>query len=288
MALTRTTLARTGLAVWVAFVLFLLTATTFPRALEYFFGATMNFQNKLAVFQLFVSILGFGGAVAAFVFAIVQYKRGEKWRRTEFLAREIKEFESDPTIQNALLMIDWGVRKINLFLKSDPKDSDLIKITREVQWKALLPHTVKKDTTDYRDSTNYSATDLPMKGAAGQAATFTPVEAKIRDSYDALLSRLDRFATYIASGLISPAELKPFLRYWIDALTTNEHVAEDAAWRCTLLTYINFYDYTGVKELLKHFDKNITPQGPIYTELKNSMPDTILANRLFESVKNKG
>ena len=216
MALTRSTLVKTGLAIWVAFALFLLTATTFPRALEYLFGATMNFQNKLAVFQLFVSILGFTGAAAAFVFAIFQYKRAEKWRRTEFLAREIKEFESDPAIQNALLMVDWGVRKINLFLKSDPTENDLIKITRELQWKALLPHTVKKDNTEYRDFTSYPATDLPVKGGAEQAGTFTPVEARIRDSYDALLSRLDRFYIYINSGLISPAELRPFLRYWID------------------------------------------------------------------------
>ena len=80
-----------------------------PRSVAYLVGDTMNFQYKLAVTQLVVSVFGVGGAVAAFVVAIVQYKRAEKWRRAEFVVREIKDFESDPTIQNALLMIDWEV-----------------------------------------------------------------------------------------------------------------------------------------------------------------------------------
>ncbi|HEY6331626.1 MAG TPA: hypothetical protein VI756_20035 [Blastocatellia bacterium] len=66
--------------------------------------------------KLAVSIPGFGGAIMALLFGLLQYRKSERWKRAEFVAKEIKEFESDPLVQNAMLMIDWGVRRINVDL----------------------------------------------------------------------------------------------------------------------------------------------------------------------------
>lgn len=270
-----------GSAVWVALALFLLAAIGFPIGMAYATGPNMTAQNKLALAQLVVSLLGFGGAIAAFVFALVQYRRTEQWRRTEFIAKEIKDFEADPAIQNALLMIDWGTRTINLYLIPHPSSDDYVKITREVQWKALLPHTLKKEHPEYKASVS-SADEA--RGKAQHAKTFTTKEARIRDTYDAFLTRLDRFANFIKSGLISSDELEPFIRYWVEAITKNEDPKEDAAWRCALLTYINFYDYAGVKHLLECYGKDVGPHSPIYTAVKNSMDDQLLAERLYEKI----
>jgi hypothetical protein len=98
-------------------------------------------QMQLA--QLIVSILGFGGTIGALIFGLVQYKRSEQWKRGEFVAKEIKEFESSPDVRNALFMIDWGIRKINLSLLPNPSEQDLIRVTRETQWRALVPHPLK-------------------------------------------------------------------------------------------------------------------------------------------------
>lgn len=283
MALHKSKLIGTGYAIWVALALFLIASIGFPMAMAYLCGSDMRVEHKLTLAQLTVSLLGFGGAIAAFIFAFVQYRRSEQWKRAEFIANEVKDFESDPLVQNALLMIDWGTRRINLFLSSDLRSADFVKITREVQWKALLPHPIKQKYLDYRNS---DPSDSESNNKSG-ASTFTVVEAKIRDTYDVYLTRLDRFANYIKSELISSEELGPFISYWVDAMTKNEQPEVDAAWRCALLTYINYYDYTGVKYLLECYGRDVNPRSPIYSELRNSMPDQTLAERLFQIIDSK-
>ncbi len=262
-------------AVWIALGLFLAVAVS--TGVLYLSQSNLRPETKVAISQLVVSMLGFAGAIAAFIFALMQYRRAEQWKRVEFIANEIKDFESDAVVQNALLMIDWGKRRINLFLVANATNDDLVTITREMQWKALLPHTVKRASPEYDTS--------PDSGGEGKGSTkFTFVEARIRDTYDVLLTRLDRFANFIEAGVITAEELGPYIRYWIDAMTTNENPAEDAAWRSTLLTYINFYNYAGVKYLLKCYDKDVEPDSNIYKSLIASLPDPELANRLVQSI----
>jgi hypothetical protein len=278
MALNKSKLS--GAVIWLALALFLIVSIGFPLGLTYLADLNrcinMRAEDKLALAQLLVSIFGFGGAIAAFSFAVFQYRRAERWRRTEFIAKEIKDFESDPTVQNALLMIDWGARRINLFNVPNPKFKNLVKITREVQWKALLPHPLKKKYPEYQ---TFPPSNDISKSKDYHRKTFTDEEAKIRDTYDVFLTRLDRFANFIMAGLISPDELRPFIIYWINAITENKYV-EDVVWRYTLLTYINFYDYSGVKYLLDRYRKNIEWDSDICNALKDSIEDKILADRL--------
>lgn len=284
MASRKSRLGDVSYGTWVALTFFLMVSLAIPFWLSYLLASEMELGDKLTMLQLAASILGFVGAVVAFSFALFQYRRSEQWKRTEFIACEVKEFESDPVIQNALLMIDWGHRDLNLFLRPEPKDADFIEITREAQWRALLPHTLKWAYSEYQA---LGSSKAEPEAEAGQKYKFSRVETRIRDTYDIFLTRLDRFASYIKSGLISPEELEPFISYWLDAMTKNEHPEKDAAWRCTLLTYINYYGYAGVKHLLSSYDKDISPDGPIYSALRSSMQDQVLADRLFEVVTPK-
>jgi hypothetical protein len=267
-----------GSAVWVALSLFAVVALGFPIGMGFLFASELKVEHKLTLAQLTVSLLGFAGAIAAFIFAFIQYRRSEQWKRAEFIASEVKDFESDPVVQNALTMIDWGNRRINLFLSPSVKSADLTKITRDLQWRALLPHPVKQAHPEYR------AVDYVDRDNLEKQTTFTAVEAKIRDTYDVYLTRLDGFATFIKSGLITAEELGPFINYWVEVMTKNEQPAEDAAWRCTLLAYINFYEYTGVKYLLDCYGKDVSPGGPIFTQVRDSMQDKTLAERLTTAV----
>jgi len=266
-------------AIWFALGSFLLAAIGIPMGVAYLSNRDIPPQERFQLAQFIASTLGVAGAIVAFSFAVFQYGRAEKWKRTEFIAKEIKDFESDPLIQNALFLIDWGSRRINLFLFSDPTHDQLVKITRDVQWKALLPHPLKKKFPEYQ---TFTASDEEQQSKDYHKKTFTNKEAKIRDTYDALLTRLDRFATFIDSGLISARELKPFIIYWINAISDNNH-QEDVAWRFTLLAYINFYGYSGVKNLFQSYGKDISLNGPICRVLKNSLEDKTLADRLSRS-----
>ena len=193
-----------GSVIWLALAAFLLAAIGLPLGMAYLAGATMAPKDKVELGQLIVSVFGLVGAVAAFSLAVIQYRRAEKWKRIEFIANEIKDFEADPMIKNALTMIDWGTRRVNLYNTPTPKADDFVRITREIQWKALLPHTLKKEHVEYQtfDSSNDGA---PSQDYGRK--TFTVEEAQIRDTYDALLTRLDRFANFIQAGLISSDEL---------------------------------------------------------------------------------
>jgi hypothetical protein len=237
-------------------------------------------NSTIEITKLVVSILGFGGTITALAFGFRQYARAEKWKRSEFVAKEIKEFESDATVRNALQMIDWGERRINLFLVQNPTDADYIKITREDQWRALLPHRLKPE---------YPSLSVLQKGSKELhdcEIRFTPVEAKIRDTYDSFLGYFERFANFIKSDLVTANEFKSYIGYWIDSIAAGDS-ANDDAWRCALLTYINYYNYSGVKYLFKSYDLNIEPNGKIFTELKENMNDKLLCEKLLSSIASK-
>lgn len=48
------------------------------------------------------------GAAVAFVIGLIQYRRAQQWKRAEWVAQEMKGVFSDPLVQAALTMIDWG------------------------------------------------------------------------------------------------------------------------------------------------------------------------------------
>lgn len=303
MAKNKTTkLVGAGIALLAAFVFLAVGVLNFPTLTERMFGQLADTKEKLTLAQIVVSFFGFIGAILAFSLAIIQYRKSARWKRMEFIANEIKEFEADPIIQNALMMIDWGRRKINLYLVSNPTEENFKTVTRTVQWKALLPHELKHDHSEYQskpdDETaqadeNFAKPEVEKANAdktndkTKKPFNFTVDEAKIRDIYDVFLTRLDRFQTFIKAKLIDADELKPFIEYWIDALTTTEDLNKDAAWRFTLLTYINRYKYTGVIELFKNYDLEISPKGKDYQAVKNRVQNKTLAERLSKSVSSQ-
>lgn len=284
----RLRLLGTGTTIVIAAIFLVIALANLPIGTTDIFGEFNEPQDRLTFAQVVVSFFGFIGAISAFSFAIFQYRKAEKWRRMEFIAREVKELEADAAIQNALLMVDWGTRKINLYLVSDPKHSDFVTITRGIQWRALLPHPLKQEFPEYQEkpeknagkSRDAESSETEIEGRTKDLG-FTIREARIRDTYDALLTRLDRLATFINADLIRENELRPFIFYWVDAMTSAAGPSQDAAWRCTLLTYINFYDYSGVNELFKYYGRDISPNGKVYQQIKNAVPDQVLADRLY-------
>ncbi len=285
------------LALIIAVVFFAIAFTTIPPSLGQLFGEIKEAKDKLTFAQLIVSFFGFVGAISAFTFAIIQYRRSEKWKRMEFIANEVKEFEGDPTIRNALQMIDWGARKINLYLVSEPKEPDYRLITRKVQYRALLPHPVKHAHREYQQDWPDSVavpgekSNGSVKIEEGKGKTeewnFTEDEVVIRDTYDVFLTRLDRLSNFIDAKLINARELRPYILYWIEAITSVTESQKDTAWRLALLSYINFYDYSGVITLFRIYKKDITPKGEIFQKLIAALKDKTLADRLYKSALEK-
>ncbi|MEP7377692.1 MAG: hypothetical protein ABI675_30085 [Chitinophagaceae bacterium] len=226
--------------------------------------------------KLIVSIVGLVGTFIAAIIAISSYLRNEKWKRSEFVANKMKDFLQNPRVQNALTLIDWGSRNI-LLLDEHAKHRGEVRVTRQLQVRALLPHILLNKTGGSDEE--YSANDKSDPGS------FSSAHAAIRDSFDALLDGFQLFSSYVKSNLISIEELNPYLQYWIDDIHSPAQDPEDAAWSAALLTYIHFYRFTGVQWLFKAFGKDISPDQKVYRTFLSGMKDQDLASQLAGSIK---
>jgi hypothetical protein len=256
--------------------------------------------------KLLVSVLGFLAVVLSLVFGFTQQRRAERWKLGEFIESQVKDFLSDPYVRTGLLMVDWGRRRVNIYQLPDTSDLDGPRITRGIQWRALLPDDVKKEFPEYRarDSTDSPPSPPPAYSPAEEAEAgeeyedvFTPLEAKIRETYDVLLGHLERFANLIGLRLVHKKYFEPYLRYWVEAIASNTNPERDATWRFVLLTYLNFYGYDGVVKLFAEYGKEIGPGGRDYLVHRDEMirctrgkpgPDReTLAQRLEASLERK-
>jgi len=179
-------------------------------------------------------------AFVAFLAGLVQYRHAQRWKRSEFVAREVKEFKGDPAVRNALLMLDWNERHVELFPQEpDPAKRSAL-VTDELLAHALAP--------------------LPDKAAARLHDEFKREEVAIRAAFDELFDALERFEYFIQAGLVSRREFDPYLRYWIDLLGDRAGRRKPPAVVDALWAYIGAYSYSGVQKLLRRYGYDIRPR----------------------------
>jgi hypothetical protein len=179
-----------------------------------------------------LTMAALSGGFLAFLAGLVQYRHAQRWKRAEFVANEMKEFKADGMVRNALLLLDWNERAVELF----PHEADVEKRSVRVEDRAiagaLVPHVTRCD--------------------------FSPVEIALRDTFDRFFDRLERFEYFLQAGLVSSRQFAPYLAYWMDILG-NEHSGRKspevvrAIWG-----YVDFY-YSGVASLLRRFGYKIRP-----------------------------
>ena len=170
--------------------------------------------------------------IFAFSSGLWQYMKAQKWKRAEFVANSINEFDSQEEIQNAKLMLDWNSRVIVLHCIGFP-DGLEFEFDDDLLCKALKPHT--------------------------EISGFSDNEVAVRDTFDRFFDYLEKFDHFIESGLVNAIEFKPYLRYWLN-LIGNENsgrkrpIVIKAIWK-----YIDYYGYTGVQKLFCRYGYDIHP-----------------------------
>jgi len=239
-----------------------------------------EFELKRNEFR--ISLVSLCGTGVALVFGFWQYRKADKWKRAEFLATEMKEFFDDGDIKNALIMIDWAPRRINLFSLESQNSKDYPKVTRQLQVTALRPHKLLALNLDFDSKTDVAEAE-PASG--NKKSYFSPEEARIRDIYDRFLDYLERFSSYLQSGLVSKKELDPYLRYWIDDIAAYTADPEEAGWTCAILAYIEFYHFESVQYLFHEYGYDITTFGELFKKQSEVILDEDLARKLREACK---
>lgn len=126
------------------------------------------------------------GAIVVFAIGLQRYSQAQKWKRGEFIAGQIKDFEADRRIQLMMTMLDWNGREL-YFPSEAGKDPVPIEVDDALLSSALLPHVAAKGY--YRN------------------------EVMIRDCVDRYLDMLVRLQNFVDAGLINIEELRPYMNY---------------------------------------------------------------------------
>jgi hypothetical protein len=163
------------------------------------------------------------GAVLAFIVGLVQYRRAQHWKRVEWVAQEMKGLFGDPVVQAALQMFEWGSRRIPLYPDRKEESERYVRLKNEIVADALLPHEDRADG-------------------------FSDQEMDIRAAFDRLLDGLERFHSYVVTGLVELRDLQPYLKYWAVSLC-RPRAAEHRVAR--LKAYMQRYGYDGALDLLE-------------------------------------
>jgi hypothetical protein len=150
-----------------------------------------NFDSELTVkvFTLLVSTI-------LAIKAIIEYQKSQKWKKNEFLAKEMKEFFADKDVKRALLIIDWNRTDLPLYENEIPEN--------------------KKRTILFTDD------HLENSLAAGSNMEFTEEETIIRRTVDRFLEELSMFQIYVDNKLVTTKDLKPYLDYWMSRIGDNK------------------------------------------------------------------
>jgi hypothetical protein len=250
--------------------------------------------------KFLLSILGYLGALGAFAVGLVQYRRADYWKRSEFLAKEMKEYFADPKVMLALTMVDWGERDIQLFDPPKPGsgsvDSGERTIDRALQCQALRPHDwpgltppaagTKPPSSDEMSSKPPSSDTVTQKGPATSGGTgFSPEQAAIRDCYDRFLDGFERVGNYLSGKLLSVKDLKPYVGYWVNDIADTQCDAADSLWCVYVFAYIEFYSFLGVQSLFRAFDHDIRIDGALVAKFVDQSANKPAALALLAHVK---
>jgi hypothetical protein len=180
------------------------------------------------VMTLTLSTLGLIGGASAFGIGVWQYARAQRWKRAEFVAQAVKEFEGSHDIKSAIELLDWNIRHVELF-EGRPR----VRVSNEMVSRAL-----------------------------SKTVDFTSEEAAIDKAFGEFFDGLERFAHFIESGLVTIHDLAPYLHYWIETIAGDPRhkIKKPDELISVLWSYVDSYGYTGVQALFDRFGYNIRPR----------------------------
>ena len=163
---------------------------------------------------------------AAISKAIHEYIKAQKWKKAEFVAKEVKEFNSSYEVIEVMKLLD--LVEYEFTNTNKPFEGWILKDTDNYLKKAFDVSKMNEDTlSDHQ--------------------LFT------RDIFDCFFDYLLMFNNYIDTKLITVKDIKPYLHYWIDILANPENTQKTDATRNRMWDYIDKYGYKGVRSLCAKF-----------------------------------
>jgi hypothetical protein len=173
---------------------------------------------------------------------LYQYWNAQRWKRAEWVAAETESFFGDPKVMNALYMLDWNERRLPLLLATPESKRDYFTFEAELLLTAF-----------------YSKSTIPRDPNTGEEREFTEDELAVRDSFDRMLGRLERFEIFLEQRLVSFVDLQPYIAYWIDLIGDRNYGRKSSETIDRLWQYIDDYGFDKVQRLCRRFGYEIRP-----------------------------
>ncbi|MGB7923391.1 MAG: hypothetical protein WCF57_09120 [Pyrinomonadaceae bacterium] len=180
-----------------------------------------------------ISKLGILAAAGIFWVGLYQYDQGQKWKREEFLASTIKDFNASLKIQNASQMLD----SLRLYQKGRPIKLYPDQQTFKDQYVAVSKQLIRDALSTEKNK------------------DFNPEEIAIRDCFDAFLSFLEKLDHYIESDLVTQKAVLTYINYWIEMLGADQMLERGD--KEILFKYVTEYKFDRVRALLKKYNYDI-------------------------------
>ena len=168
---------------------------------------------------------------AALMFSAKNVMNTEKWKRTEFVGTQFREFDKSPSVQFINKVFEYDKRTFCF------PDSPYLVIT---QYRVARALTTEPNVTFDNDG----------------------VDMRIRDMADDYLLRLGDFYRNYRSGLMSKENISYYLDYYLQRIGGNLDGSTSStggliAFRDSLKQFINVYSYSDVQSLFCLYGLNI-------------------------------
>jgi hypothetical protein len=198
--------------------------------------------------SLEAQIWGSLGAIVVFGFGVLQYRKAQKWKRNEFLAEEIKEFNESKSVRDALSMLDWYGRTIYC----DPCDKTSAVWVAHTKASTVygpvdLPKVTLKRALEYHEDRAKRLSGSP----SDKECKFDPAEQHVRDTFDECFRYFERFETLLDNRLFSIRELTPYVAYMVSLMNGMRRHSD--GYQRSLFTFLVMYDYERVIKFLARF-----------------------------------
>ena len=169
--------------------------------------------------ELGLKIAAFVLSLAVLIKGICEYTKAQKWKKGEFVAKEIKEFQNDFDIKRAMILLDWNSKELD-----------------------LKPNEIE-------GKTKFFFTDDLINSALQthrEISSFSREEVVIKSIFDSLFDRITLFNNYIETGLIKTKDIKPYLIYWVKILADPRNQRKSKEIKHQIKTFLEEYEYDGV------------------------------------------
>jgi len=189
----------------------------------YFLKLSLNItiEDLIQIALLLVSII-------ALIKGLYEYSKAQKWKKAEFVSKEMKEFLNDFDVKRAFTLLDWSYSDIPL------KENDI----------------VGKKALKFDNELIYNSLKTHLEVENGE---FTDAEATLKIVFDALFEKLLIFEHYIKTNLITNKDIKPYLIYWIEIIADIDNKMKPIEIKRQMFVYIDQYGYSELRCFFKRF-----------------------------------